>query len=131
VTTNAPSEVVTEEFTIIDLPRVRRLVTRAAQLVGLTVAAIDNLVVAVNEIAVNAIRYAGGKGRLTIRSWPAGLSVEISDDGPGLPAGLADHLPASDAVSGRGLWMARRLCSKMTISSSPRGLTIRLVATPA
>jgi serine/threonine-protein kinase RsbW len=118
----------TEEFSVHDLSRVRRLVTRAGRLVGLTVAAIDNLVTAVNEIAVNAVKYAGGRGRLTIRTGPETVSVEVSDQGPGLPDGIVDRLPDPGAIGGRGLWMAKRMCSRMTIDSSRSGVTVRLVA---
>jgi serine/threonine-protein kinase RsbW len=119
---------VTEEFTIADLRRVRSLVSHAAKLVGLTMSVIDNLVTAVNEIAVNAIRYAGGKGQITIRTCTKGVSVEISDSGPGLPEGLGEDLVAPAAIGGRGLWMARRLCHSMTISSSSRGVTVTMTA---
>jgi anti-sigma regulatory factor (Ser/Thr protein kinase) len=123
-------DVVTEEFTVNDLSRVRSLVTRAAKFVGLSIALIDNLVAAVNEIAINAIRYAGGRGRLTIRACQNGVLVDISDSGPGLPDGLSSERPDPDALGGRGLWMARRMCSRMSISSSPSGVTVRLLAVP-
>jgi anti-sigma regulatory factor (Ser/Thr protein kinase) len=119
---------VSEEFTIGELGRVRALVSRAAKLVGLTRSVIDNLVVAVNEIAANAVRYAGGKGRIRIRSYDRGISVEISDSGPGLPAGLGDRPAGPTATGGRGLWMAHRLCPSMTVASSKRGVTVTLSA---
>jgi anti-sigma regulatory factor (Ser/Thr protein kinase) len=119
---------VEEDFTIADLGRLRSLVARAAHLVGLTVKAVDDLVLAVNEIAGNAIRYAGGRGRIKIVSWARGIAVEISDRGPGFPAGLVDERPPVGAIGGRGLWMARRLCDRMTVASTDRGVTVRLVA---
>jgi anti-sigma regulatory factor (Ser/Thr protein kinase) len=119
---------VSEEFTINDLRRVRTLVARAAQWIGLTVKALDDLVVAVNEIAINALLYAGGRARITVAACPDGMSVEISDSGPGLPSGLREERPPTDALGGRGLWLARRLCPQMTISSSPRGVTVRMIA---
>jgi serine/threonine-protein kinase RsbW len=128
MTSDMENTVVTEDFTITELHRIRTLVHRAAAVIGLTGAVIENLVAAVNEIAVNAIRYAGGRGRITIRSCPKGVAVDIADNGPGLPADLSGDLPAPNAVGGRGLWMARRLCAYMDISSSPRGVTISLAA---
>lgn len=120
-------ELLSEDFTVNDLPRLRSLVARAAMLAGLTARVIEDLVTAVNEIATNAIRYAGGRGRITISSFARGVSVEISDHGPGLPANLRAERPAPEATGGRGIWMARRLCERMAISSSPYGVTVRLV----
>jgi len=117
---------VTESFTQDDLARVRRLVYHAACAAGLGSAIVDNLVVAVNEVAINAVRYAGGHGFLRVERAPEGLLVEIRDEGPGLPADLSDERPAPDALGGRGLWMARRLCGQLDIDSSPRGVTVRM-----
>ncbi len=119
---------VTEEFTVDELGRIRRLVHRAATVIGLGAAVVENLVTAVNEIITNAIRYAGGRGRVTIRTCPRGIAVDISDHGPGIPDGLTDDRAAIDATSGRGLWMARRLCHYMTINTGPNGATISLAA---
>lgn len=53
----------------------------------------DELAHMVGELLANAIKYAPG-ARITVASKPTrgGTAVEISDDGPGLPA---DHLAAS------------------------------------
>jgi anti-sigma regulatory factor (Ser/Thr protein kinase) len=115
-----------ECFTVDDLQRLRALVERAGTRAGLSEPNAEDLVTAVNEVAVNAVLYAGGGGWITIAQSPEGVSVEISDDGPGLPAGVAPHLPPPRALGGRGLWMARRLCKRFTISSSPRGVTVRM-----
>ncbi len=117
------------EFTVDDLRRVRDLVERAAMATGLTGAETDNLVIAVNEIAANAIVYAGGSGVITVGQGTRGLLVEIADTGPGLPPSPAvadEERPSADAVGGRGLWLARKLCPDLTLSSSPAGLTVRM-----
>jgi serine/threonine-protein kinase RsbW len=121
------NQVVSEDFTVTGLQRVRTLVKRAAQWVGLATDAIENLVLAVNEIAINAVLHAGGRGHLAIRAWPTGIVVEISDAGPGLPADVSDQRPDVHATHGRGLWLARRLCPDITMINSGHGLTVRLV----
>ncbi len=122
---------VREHFTIDDLARVRRLVQAEASRAGLGPADADSLVVAVNEIAVNAVLYAGGGGSVQVEQLPDGIVVEIRDEGPGLPTGMTDAEPQDarppvEAVGGRGLWMARRLCGKLSISSNPRGVVVRM-----
>jgi anti-sigma regulatory factor (Ser/Thr protein kinase) len=124
-----PAQAVSEEFAVADLHRVRDLVERAAASVGLAEHVTNNLVIAVNEIAVNAILYAGGKGRVMVDPEPAGLRVEIADYGPGLTEkNVTDERPDAEALGGRGLWLARQLCPDMTLSSSPEGLTVRMFA---
>jgi anti-sigma regulatory factor (Ser/Thr protein kinase) len=123
---DAVSEV-SETFTLADLHRVRVLVARTAQPVGLSVAAINNLVAAVNEIAINAIMHAGGHGHLSIRAVAHGIEVQISDSGPGLPDAPNVARPDNRAIGGRGLWLARRMCPTISFLSSPHGLTVQLI----
>jgi anti-sigma regulatory factor (Ser/Thr protein kinase) len=116
-----------ETFTVDDLPRVRGLVARAGRRVGLASPQADDLVAAVNEVAINAVLYAGGKGSITVAQTPEGVAVEISDEGPGLPPDMsAGEPPAPNATGGRGLWLARYWCRRLTLCSSHRGLTVRM-----
>jgi anti-sigma regulatory factor (Ser/Thr protein kinase) len=116
---------VTEYFSVDDLHHVRVLVERACAAVGMSAERIYRLVSAVNEIAINAVKYAGGGGVLTVRQTPHGVSVEVSDRGPGLPEALPTKPPSVDATAGRGLWIARRQCPDMTVNSSPDGVRVR------
>jgi len=122
---------VRERFTVGDLSRVRMLVREAGVAAGIPAAKVAALVVAVNEIAGNAIRYGGGFATITLRGLLGLLLVEISDDGPGLPPDLVIVRPAADAVGGRGLWLAYRLCERVDMLSSAAGLTVRLHASLA
>ncbi len=117
---------VTEYFSVDDLHHVRVLVERACDAVGMAAERIYRLVFAVNEIAINAVKHAGGWGVLTVRQSRHGVSVEISDRGRGLPEALTTERPSVEATAGRGLWMARRQCPDMTIKTSPDGVTVRL-----
>lgn len=112
-------------FTIGDLHRLRGMVAQAARAVGLSGRRTEDLVLAVNEVAVNAIQYAGG-GSVVVEHDNDEVAVEVSDHGPGLPDDLPADRPAPDAVAGRGLWMARRLCQRLKIASTPAGVTVRL-----
>lgn len=115
-------------FTVGDLHQLRAMVARAAHRVGLSRLSTENLVVAVNEVAVNAIQYAGG-GSVVVEDDGDAVAVRVTDHGPGLPGhrvDIAEERPAVDAVSGRGLWLARRLCRTLSIVSGPAGVTVRL-----
>ena len=121
-----------EEFTVADLRRIRSEVQAAGEAAGLHEHRVTELVAVVNELAVNAIRYAGGCGRVTMTSENGGLSVEISDRGPGLPetaTGL--ERPPPDVPGGRGLWLARQMFPDLKLDSSPHGLSVTVYATRA
>jgi serine/threonine-protein kinase RsbW len=117
---------VSENFTGDRLWRVRDLVEGAARVAGVSASRVHDLVIAVNEIAANAVRYGGGAGRITVEETTDGVQIEVSDNGPGLPGYLPYELPAPDKVSGRGLWIVRQLCRHLDISSTARGVTVRL-----
>jgi anti-sigma regulatory factor (Ser/Thr protein kinase) len=117
---------VTREFTGDGLRRVRELVEQAARVAGVSATNAHNLVIAVSELAANAVRHGGGSGRIVIEQTDDGVRVEVSDHGPGLPELLSQELPPPEAISGRGLWMVRNLCRDLHISSSARGVTVRL-----
>jgi serine/threonine-protein kinase RsbW len=115
-----------EDFTVNDLQRVRALVEQAGQRTGLSDPKTGDLVTAVNEIVINAVSYAGGNGSITIAQTPDGVCVKVQDSGPGLPSDLEPTLPAPESTGGRGLWLAKRLCRRLSIVSSSRGVTVWL-----
>jgi len=117
---------ITEEFTVGDLRRVRGLVEEASAAVGLPASITVDLVVAVNEILINAVLHAGGGGSVTVQSSSDGVLVEVRDAGPGVPADVPTERPGPRVEGGRGLWMARNLCRHLTITNSPKGATVRL-----
>ena len=128
VTNMAKWSAVNEEFTRDDLAKVRELVHTAATEARLHERA-DDLVLAVNEVVSNAIRYAGGRGHLTVEHVPDGLLVEVCDHGPGLPPAITSDPPSPDATGGRGMWLIRKLCPDLEIISGPSGVTVRLFMT--
>jgi anti-sigma regulatory factor (Ser/Thr protein kinase) len=109
------------------LGRLCTLVRTAALNADISPWYIDDLLIAVSEIATNAICYAGGTGSITLRGLGGGLLVEISDHGPGLPdASMISR--ATPALAGRGLWLARVLIKEFDLISSPTGVTVRMFA---
>jgi anti-sigma regulatory factor (Ser/Thr protein kinase) len=85
------------------------------------------LLVAANEVAVNAFEHAGGPERLRIGVVDGRFVCEISDRGPGFDSPLAGYLPPKpEAGRGSGLWTARQLTSRLELIPSADGLTVRL-----
>lgn len=93
---------------------------------GLTGSALDSFLLAVHEAVANAQQHAGG-GRLWLWVHHGSVWCEISDDGPGLPAGF--EIPTETPNISRehaGLWVIRRICPDLDISSSARGTRLLL-----
>jgi anti-sigma regulatory factor (Ser/Thr protein kinase) len=128
--TPADRATVTMVFGQADLPAVRAMVATAGTVADIESDDLDKLVLAVGEIAANAVVHGGGTGVITVERRPAGLRVEISDDGPGLPAGLVIDRPPPAALGGRGLWLAHLLCTNITVTSSTGGVTVTMLAEP-
>jgi anti-sigma regulatory factor (Ser/Thr protein kinase) len=113
-------------FALADLSRLRTTVQAWAQGAGLSRARVADLVLAVNELATNSIRYGGGGG--TVSSWrePGGFVCEIRDAGR-LDDPLAGRgLPSGDGTGGRGLWLVNQLCDLVQLRALRDGCAVRL-----
>ena len=119
------------DFVLAGLVELRHQVQRRAQDAGLADLALYRFVVAVNEITTNAVRHGGGAGRLEL--WRTGRSLycRVTDHGPGLPPGHQLRRPTTDAVGGRGLWLAGRSSDHLAIDTGPHGTSVTLTATTA
>jgi serine/threonine-protein kinase RsbW len=120
------SHAVTEDFTVGDLHRVRGLVDEASVAAGLPSVSASNLIVAVNEILINAVIHAGGGGSVTVETSQDGVRIEVRDSGPGVPVDVPTERPGPHVEGGRGLWMARKLCPHFSITNGPAGAIVRL-----
>ncbi len=106
---------------------VRDLVRTSAAAASLPAGQAAGFVLAVHEVAMNAVTHGQGQG--AVRIWDAGdgLVCEVEDHGPGMTdprAGLVPPDPGS--VRGRGLWIARQLCELVEIETSAAGTLVRL-----
>jgi anti-sigma regulatory factor (Ser/Thr protein kinase) len=118
------------DFTRSDLVALRHEVAEFAAGHGLTDLALHRFIVAAGELATNAVHHGGGSGRL--EAWRTGdvLHCRVIDHGPGIPASYRQRSdpPPARALSGRGLWLARRNTDTMTIDSRSGGTTITVTA---
>ncbi|MGZ4403602.1 MAG: anti-sigma factor RsbA family regulatory protein [Gaiellaceae bacterium] len=88
-----------------------------------------NMLLAANEVAVNAFEHAGGPEALRVGLVDGRFVCEISDRGPGLADPLAGYVPPEpENGHGSGLWTARQLTSRLELIPSADGLTVRLWA---
>lgn len=118
-----PSEL---DFQIEALTVLRRFVLFHADRVDMPMGRTQDLVLAVNEVAANAARHAGGRGLLRI--WQEGnqLVCEIRDDGQIDDPLAGRERPTPGQMSGYGLWLANQLCDLVQIRSFATGSVVRL-----
>lgn len=123
----APEEAARIEVHGDDLRAVRRLVASEASAAGLARERIGDLVLAANELATNGLRH--GRDPVLLSLWREGaeLVCEVEDAGRGLSDPLTGCAPTPpDALSGRGLWIARLLCDSLDLVRSQAGFAVRL-----
>jgi anti-sigma regulatory factor (Ser/Thr protein kinase) len=109
----------------------RRLVSEFAVTAGLGPDRGADLLLAVNEVAANTVRHAGGAG--VLRIWRDGGAVvcELRDDG-WLRDPLAGRRPVPpDGGHERGLRLVNYLCDLVRTHTGAAGTTTRLYLGPA
>ena len=116
-----------QEFDSGTLYRLRAAVHAHADQAGLSEDRAGDVVLAVHELAANAVAHGSGHGRLRMWVLRDALRCEIVDGGP---AGTGEALEAADpwpSVHGHGLWLVRQVADHLDLRSGPRGT--RAVAT--
>ena len=100
---------------------------------GLPTGRCVDLVIAVHELAANAVRHGGGAGRVRIWNVAAVLQCRVTDDGPKQHqgngddlAGAAETVPQNLAArwpyeQGHGLWIVRQIADELSVHSGPWG----------
>ena len=113
-------------FTFGGLGGVREFVTIRAQGAGLSVPRIADLVLAIDELATNTLRYAGGEG--VVRAWREddALVCEVADGGHIADPLAGRELPPPNQLRGRGLWLVNQLCDLVQLRSGPGHSTVRV-----
>ncbi|MFB9451881.1 ATP-binding protein [Dactylosporangium vinaceum] len=81
---------------------------------------IDGLLLIATELATNAIRHGGGRGRLQLWHRGTTLYCRVTDAGPGLTrTDIGRVRPEPTATGGRGLWLCRRLARLLYVHAGP------------
>jgi anti-sigma regulatory factor (Ser/Thr protein kinase) len=122
----APAHATELKFTGETLMTMRGLIAEWALGLRLGTRRTEQLVLAVNELATNSVRYGGGAGGVRMWSEDGVLMVDVYDHGQigePLPGRIR---PAADQDAGRGLWLVGQLCDVVQIRSTAAGSQVRL-----
>ena len=93
---------------------------------GLSEGRTRDLVLAVHELAANAVRHGAGQGRLRLWAAPDAVRCEVTD------AGVPGEADATDATGwqaepGHGLWLVRRIADSACVRSSASGTVAAVI----
>jgi anti-sigma regulatory factor (Ser/Thr protein kinase) len=112
-------------FRAADLPLARRRTASWALQAGMAADVADDFVIAVNEIATNAVRHGSPEASLRLRVNGRACLAEIRDQGhwPAASGNLPKR-PAEDG--GMGLEVAGMVCDDMQIEATRSGTCVRL-----
>jgi anti-sigma regulatory factor (Ser/Thr protein kinase) len=128
--TPAPDQSETCSYGLDDLAALRTSVHDYAVLNGLGEDRTCDLVLAVNELASNSIRYGGGSG--VLRIWIGqrdDVVCEVEDSGH-ITDPLEGRYPPGPDLEARGLWLVNQLCDLVEVRSGSDGTRVRVRINP-
>jgi len=116
-----------EAFDVNTLHELRKAVLAAATAAGMPADRAMEVVLAVHELAANAVRHGGGTGQARVHVVANGLHCQVRDAGRG---GAEDDPSAArrwPVRPGRGLWLVRNTADHVTVAASPCGSLVTVV----
>lgn len=111
------------------LPELRAEVQTHACRAGMPEGRAGDMVLAIHELAANAIRHGAGAGRLRMWNLAGVLHCRVDDGDPPAPGETGDAADTSSRammsslpdMPGHGLWVVRQMADQMQILTGPRG----------
>ncbi len=108
-----------ERFDASSLHVLRRRAAACAAGTGMPHGRAADVLLAVHELAANAVTHGPGTVRVLMRTAPGALECQVSDPGP-----AAGGWPAR---RGHGLWLVQAVADEVSISSGPHGSQVTAV----
>lgn len=109
-----------------DLLEARRTIGEWTHHRAIASGVVDRIVLAMNELASNALRHGGGEARVELALHDDTVLMEVVDPGAdGLDPLAPYRPPVPDAIGGRGLWIAATLCDEIDIRPGPDANRVR------
>src|SRR5690242_14449836 len=103
-----------------DLAEVRGCAAAWGRRAGVSPERVGDLIIVVGELTANTLVHTGGPG--VLRLWVSGGEIvcQVDDEGQIADPEAGMRRPDPAAAGGRrGLWVVRRLCDRVEISSGP------------
>lgn len=121
-----------EEFVGGSLYGLRHVVRARAVAAGMSELGARDVMLALNELASNAVRHGGGRGRLRMWGQDGAVCCQVHDAGrephdsrPGAREGaLVDAATGWPYAHGHGLWLVRLLADQMSVVPGPDGTCV-------
>lgn len=108
----------------------RLLIAEHGKRCGLDDPRTADLVLAVDEIVVNAAKHGGGRGVLRLWREDARAVCEVRDNGQFDDAMVGRVQPDHTGTGGRGMWLVNQLCDLVQVRSGPTGTVVRIHVGP-
>jgi anti-sigma regulatory factor (Ser/Thr protein kinase) len=121
-----PAGGVVEAPSNLDLAEIRHFARSRLARLGLTGPPLDDLVLAVDEAASNAILHGSGSAELRIWREGAELVCEVADGGTFDEPLAGRRRPGLDWTSGRGVWLMNQMCDLVEVRPTDAGTVVRL-----
>ncbi|MET8677622.1 ATP-binding protein [Streptomyces sp. NPDC004647] len=112
-----------------DVPTLRLRIIDSVTRAGLDEPRRSDFVLAVHEVACNAVEHGGGEGRLLLYRNGGRLHCRVTDNGPGFSEEVIPREPPGlfAGEGGRGLWLTRQLTDRLEIAAGAVGAVVTLV----
>jgi anti-sigma regulatory factor (Ser/Thr protein kinase) len=108
-----------ERFDASSLHALRRRTAACAAGTGMPQLRAADVLMAVHELAANAVTHGPGTVRVVMRAAPGALQCQVSNPGP-----ATDHWPVRQ---GHGLWLVKAVADEVRVSSGPDGSEVTAV----
>ena len=120
-----PSDATVIPFDAARLRRARRSSAEYAERAGMADERVDDVLLAVGEMAANSLRHGGGSGVLRLWSDTAHVVCEVADAGV-IDDPLVGRTPATPGqLTGRGLLMVNHLADLVRMHTTSDGTVVR------